>query len=90
VKDQVAGPGYKAQNNTQTVITDPDSVVRFQAELIAEHLAARDQEVAAGVPADKRQQRPKIEDLPKIREQANLAGAPHAARAAHPTGHRSA
>jgi len=34
------GPGYKAQNNTQTVFTDPDAVVRFQTELIAEHLAA--------------------------------------------------
>jgi hypothetical protein len=34
------GPGYKAQNNTQTIFTDPDAVNRFQTELIAEHLAA--------------------------------------------------
>ncbi len=67
VKDQIAGAGYKAQNNTQTIITDPDSVVRFQTELIAEHLAARDEEVAAGIPASKRQQRPKIDELPAIR-----------------------
>lgn len=35
------GTGYKAQNNTQTVFTDPHAVQRFQAELIAEHLAAQ-------------------------------------------------
>jgi hypothetical protein len=35
------GPGYKAQNNTQSVITDPDTITRFTAELIAEHLAAQ-------------------------------------------------
>jgi hypothetical protein len=35
------GPGYKAQNNTQSVFTDPDTVARFQAELIQEHLAAQ-------------------------------------------------
>jgi hypothetical protein len=67
VKDQIAGAGYKAQNNTQTIITDPDSVIRFQAELIAEHLAARDEEVAAGIPASERQRRPKIDELPAIR-----------------------
>ena len=37
------GPGYKAQNNTQTIFTDPDAVSRFQTELIAEHMAAREQ-----------------------------------------------
>ena len=41
VKGQLGGTGYKAQNNTQTVFTDPDSVVRFQAQLIAEHVAAQ-------------------------------------------------
>ncbi len=35
------GPGYKAQNNTQSVITDQDTVTRFAAELIAEHMAAQ-------------------------------------------------
>jgi hypothetical protein len=35
------GPGYKAQNNTQSVITDPDTISRFTAELLAEHLAAQ-------------------------------------------------
>jgi len=39
---QVAGgPGYKAQNNTQTIFTDPDTISRFQAELILEHMAAQ-------------------------------------------------
>jgi hypothetical protein len=63
----VTGKGYKAQNNTQTIFTDPDSVARFQAELIAEHLAARDEEATAAQPED-RQQRPSIQDLHKIRQ----------------------
>ena len=45
------GPGYKAQNNTQTVFTDPDAVVRFQTELIAEHLAALRGSAPGGVAA---------------------------------------
>ena len=43
------GTGYKAQNNTQSIFTDPDSLARFQAELIAEHMAA--QKLAASTPA---------------------------------------
>jgi hypothetical protein len=35
------GSGYKAQNNTQSVFTDNDTLSRFTAELIAEHLAAQ-------------------------------------------------
>jgi len=35
------GPGFKAQNNTQSIITDQDTVARFTAELIAEHMAAQ-------------------------------------------------
>lgn len=42
VKGKPGGPGYKAQNNTLAVFTDPDTLARFAAELIAEHLAARD------------------------------------------------
>src|SRR5262245_39757366 len=41
VTGQPGGPGYKAQNNTQSIFTDPDTVSRFQTELIAEHMAAR-------------------------------------------------
>jgi hypothetical protein len=37
----IGGPNYKAQNNTQSVITDQDTISRFTAELIAEHMAAR-------------------------------------------------
>ncbi len=37
------GAGYKAQNNTQSIFTDPDTISRFTAELIAEHMAARQQ-----------------------------------------------
>ncbi|MFI5013612.1 MAG: hypothetical protein ACHQAY_14830 [Hyphomicrobiales bacterium] len=41
------GPGYKAQNNTQSIITDPDTIGRFSAELIAEHLTAQKQGAGA-------------------------------------------
>jgi hypothetical protein len=41
VTGQPGGAGYKAQNNTQTIITDPDTISRFTAELIAEHMAAQ-------------------------------------------------
>src|SRR5215469_8144986 len=46
------GPGYKAQNNTQTIFTDPDAVSRFQTELIAEHVTAQKQNNA---PPERRQ-----------------------------------
>lgn len=41
VTGKPGGVGYRAQNNTQTIFTDYDAVTRFQAELIAEHLAAQ-------------------------------------------------
>lgn len=41
VKGRPGGTGYVAQNNTLSVFTDPDSVARFQAELINEHVAAQ-------------------------------------------------
>lgn len=40
------GAGYKAQNNTQSVFTDADTINRFQTELIAEHLNAQKQAAA--------------------------------------------
>ena len=40
VKGRPGGPGYKAQNNTLAVFTDPDTIARFTAELVAEHMAA--------------------------------------------------
>ena len=43
VTGQPGGKGYKAQNNTQTIFTDSDSVIRFQTELIAEHMTAESQ-----------------------------------------------
>lgn len=43
ITGQSGGPGYKAQNNTQTIFTDADSISRFQAELITEHMIARSQ-----------------------------------------------
>ena len=47
VKGQPGGAGYKAQNNTQSIFTDPDTISRFTAELIAEHMAAQAQQSAA-------------------------------------------
>jgi len=41
VAGQAGGKGFKAQNNTQAIITDPDTIHRFSAELIAEHMAAQ-------------------------------------------------
>jgi hypothetical protein len=43
ISGQPGGTGYKAQNNTQSIITDPDTISRFTAELIAEHMTAREQ-----------------------------------------------
>lgn len=39
--------GYKAQNNTQSIITDPDTISRFSAQLIAEHMIAQRQAATA-------------------------------------------
>ena len=39
----VHAKGFKAQNNTQSIITDPDTISRFTAELIAEHMIAQQQ-----------------------------------------------
>ena len=41
---QPGGAGYKAQNNTQSVFTDADTISRFQTELIAEHMTAQQQQ----------------------------------------------
>jgi hypothetical protein len=41
VKGQAGGIGYRAQNNTQSFFTCPDAVSRFQAQLLAEHMAAK-------------------------------------------------
>jgi hypothetical protein len=49
VKGSPGGTGYKAQNNTQSIITDPDTISRFSSELVAEHMIAQKQ--AAGVNA---------------------------------------
>jgi hypothetical protein len=40
-------PGFKAQNNTQSIITDPDTISRFSAELVAEHMVAQKQATGA-------------------------------------------
>src|SRR6266404_8109529 len=43
----VTAKGFKAQNNTQSIITDPDTISRFSAQLIAEHMIARAQAATA-------------------------------------------
>ncbi len=43
---KAGGPGYKAQNNTQSIFIDPDTISRFTAELIAEHMTAQAQQKA--------------------------------------------
>jgi hypothetical protein len=48
VKGQAGGAGYKAQNNTQSIITDPDTISRFSSELVAEHMVAQKQAAATG------------------------------------------
>lgn len=40
------GKAYKAQNNTQSIITDPDTISRFSAQLVAEHMIAQKQGAA--------------------------------------------
>jgi hypothetical protein len=62
IVSEPGGTGYKAQNNTQSIITDPDTISRFTAELIAEHMSARltaptemksQQKVPSGTPVKK-------------------------------------
>jgi hypothetical protein len=66
---EAGGKGYKAQNNTQSIITDPDTIGRFTAELIAEHMSAR-----LTAPADmKSQQKVAVGTPPKKNAVAKLA-----------------
>jgi hypothetical protein len=51
ISGTAGGTGFKAQNNTQSIITDPDTISRFSAELIAEHLTAQQQKSAAAAKA---------------------------------------
>ncbi len=43
VTGKAGGKDYKAQNNTQSIFTDQDTISRFTAELIAEHMTAQTQ-----------------------------------------------
>jgi hypothetical protein len=51
VAGSAGGVDYKAQNNTQSVFTDPDTTSRFSAELVREHVAAASQ--VGGTPGSK-------------------------------------
>lgn len=61
------GKGYKAQNNTQTIFVDPDSVQRFQTELIAEHMIAENQQEQT-TPPSRRQRRLPVDKEPNSRK----------------------
>jgi hypothetical protein len=50
----VTGKGFKAQNNTQSIITDQDTISRFSAELVAEHMIAQKQAASAATAAKKK------------------------------------
>jgi len=65
VNGQPGGTGYKAQNNTQAVITDPDTIVRFQTELISEHMIAQSQQQPASAPKQLPLQPPPTKIQPK-------------------------
>jgi len=60
IAGKAGGAGYKAQNNTQTIFTDADSVSRFQTELIAEHMIAENQQETVA-PPNKRQRKLPVE-----------------------------
>ena len=79
VKGNPGGVGYKAQNNTQSIITDPDTISRFSAELVAEHMVAQKQAAAvkavANTPVKARTARP-----PSVA----ISAEPHPALVQHP------
>jgi hypothetical protein len=78
VKGTPGAAGYKAQNNTQSIITDPDTISRFSAELVTEHMIAQKQAAAVGAAANK----PLRTKTAKPRSAAKPA-APHPALARH-------
>src|SRR5580704_14426548 len=78
VKGSAGGAGYKAQNNTQSIITDPDTVSRFSAELVTEHMIAQKQAAAVGAATNK-PLRTKTAKPPSTAKPA----APHPALARH-------
>ena len=50
VTGKPGGAGYKAQNNTQSIFTDPDTISRFQSELMSEHMIAERQATTPAKP----------------------------------------
>jgi hypothetical protein len=70
VTGEAGGAGYKAQNNTQSVITDRDNIIRFQTELITEHMTA--QSAAKG--ATSKKQAP-ASNIPVTQAPGNLKNA---------------
>jgi hypothetical protein len=84
VTGQPGGAGYKAQNNTQSVITDPDTITRFQTELISEHMIARS--VVSAVGGTKNAPLQSTDATKKLVAQAGSTGTPPAPVQAAPSG----
>jgi len=83
VTGQPGGPGYKAQNNTQTIFTDQDTISRFQAELISEHMAAQAQASQAKTAQVKAAQGQVAQAQAQVQAAQAHAGQAHAAEAGH-------
>lgn len=90
VAGKPGGPGYVAQNNTACVIADPDTIVRFQTELVREHMAVLSQEqakkaAAAGSAGGSASAKPATATATKTAAKAATAKAkPVAAKSAKP------
>lgn len=74
IKGKAGGAGYKAQNNTQTIFTDPDTINRFQTELIAEHMAAKSQQAPGQAAASPPSRQGAARSAVHIRARAKAAG----------------
>lgn len=85
VSGRPSEPNYKAQNNTQSIFTDMDTISRFQAELILEHVVAQKASAAAAVAAAKAGSAPApaAHAAPAAPAAASAPAAPAASPAAH-------
>jgi hypothetical protein len=61
---------FVGRDNTQTIFTDPDSINRFQTELISEHLIAQNQQAHIEPDATKRQSNPRQDESIPTQRQA--------------------
>jgi hypothetical protein len=99
VQGEPGGANYKAQNNTQSIFVDNDTISRFTAELIAEHTSA--QSASSNSPNKKNKQLPLPDDETKaptakqkatVKASAEKKALSHSKPTTHkaPTGHHKA